>query len=349
MSLTAVPTLYPKITQHVIEAVKALRRLGPDFAYSQEDLQPISIPLVGSVKLRGTHSDILVYHNDRIVLQSMDVPCITAANDNQGFAAAMADNTAAILDLRDRYRVRWMHLNPDAHLEAALPILIAGEWIGAGIQKDVAVSQLSRRFVIISININNTWVQDAHYEDIEVPTSSIYNISRGGTYTATLHPVDIARTIAEVEPLAEAVALSCPFAASFGVKGEGEGIVWKPEPTHLHLDPALWFKTKGGRFKPTFAPAPKALPVDLQGKRDAADAVAKIWCTPERLQQGWDYLEEVGATRTLKGVGMYLKWVQKDVLIEERGYIDDHGINEGMLRIEIAKMAKQWYITRVGQ
>ncbi|KAF3009862.1 hypothetical protein E8E13_010617 [Curvularia kusanoi] len=349
MSTSHAPALYPKITQHVSDVVKNLRRLESESGYVQGEATWEPIPIVGFAKLHGTHADILVYADDGIVLQSKNVSGLTASNDNHGFAVAMAERTVPILELRDQYITRWRTLNPDTPLQTEFPVLIAGEWIGTNIQKDVAISQLSPRFVIVSVNINNSWVPDTQYLDIEAPSVSIYNISRGGTFSAILDPTNIACTVAEVESRAEEVASSCPFAASLGIDGEGEGIVWKLVPASLNLNPALWFKTKGGRFRSTFAPAPKAVPVDLQEKRDAADAVAKIWCTQERLWQGWEFLREIGTGRDMKGLGKYLQWVQNDVLTEERGYIEDHGVDKGMLRIGIVKIAKVWYIERLGE
>lgn len=341
-------TLYPKITQHVSEVVKSLHELHRGLASAEKVMVLEPIPLVGSVKLHGTHADILVYSDDRIILQSKNVTNITIASDNQGFAAAMADKTSAILEIRNQYLVRWKLLNPNTPLDAQHPVLIAGEWIGTNIQKDVAISQLSRRFVIVSVSINNSWVRDTQYSSIEAPASSIHNISHGGTFNATLYLNDIACTLSEVESLAEAVATACPFAASFDIQGEGEGIVWKPVPPHLNSNAALWFKTKGGRFKPTFAHTSKSVPADQQEKRDAGDTLAAIWCTEARLQQGWDFLEEVSVPRDMKGLGRYLKWIQSDIITEEKGYVEENGVDEGMLRISIAKIAKVWYIRRVG-
>lgn len=348
MSDAGASTLYPKITQHVPAVVKALKEMYFDPEQPEKDLNLQPIPIVGSVKLHGTHADILVYNNNDIVFQSKNVRDITPANDNQGFAVTMADNTSAILEIRDQYLACWKDHNPHTTLDPQHPVVIAGEWIGVKIQKDVAISQLSRRFVIISDNINGSWIQDTLYPCVEAPSSSIYNKSHGGTFQATLYPDDTARTLREVEPLAEAIAASCPFAASFGVYGEGEGIVWKPAPAHLNANPALWFKTKGGRFRPTFAPAAKSVPSDQQEKRDIADAAAAAWCTMERLQQGWDYLGEVGVLKDMKALGRFLRWIQGDILVEEQAYVEENKVDEGMLRISIAKIAKVWYIRRVG-
>ncbi|KAF3047126.1 hypothetical protein E8E12_011370 [Didymella heteroderae] len=342
-------TLFPKITQYVSDVVKALKELeenDPDIPDGYYTSTPI--PLIGHVKLHGTHADIVVYNDNRIILQSRNVCNITIANDNSGFAAAMADKADAVLELRNRYVERWKAINPSLALDPQYPVIIAGEWVGTGIQKDVAVSQLSRRFVIVSVAINNSWIEDTYYRDYEAPEASIYNVSRGGTFRPTLYPDDIPRTLKVAELFAERVALTCPFALEFGVHGEGEGIVWKPAPEHLNANPALWFKTKGGRFKPSFAPKPKVLPVGVQEQRDAADAAAIAWCTRERLQQGWDYLKEVGMKRDVTSLSAYLKWVQNDILVEEKGFIQEQAIDGGMLPVGIAKIARLWYIQRVG-
>jgi hypothetical protein len=348
MSIAHGSKLFPKITQHVAEVVKALEEQEQEDGVPEGYYTSNATPLIGYVKLHGTHADIAVYNDNRILLQSKNVSNITITNDNLGFAAAMADKTEAILNLRNRYVERWKAINPNMSLDPQYPVVMAGEWIGAGIQKDVAVSQLSRRFVIVSVAINNSWVLDVYYRDYEAPESSIYNISRGGTFRPTLYPEDIPRTLKGVELFAERVALTCPFALSFGIQGEGEGIVWKPALDHLNANPALWFKTKGGRFKPTFAPKPKALPVGVQEQRDAADAAAVAWCTRERLQQGWDYLKEIRMKRDMKALGTYLKWMQNDILVEEKGCIEEQGVDEGMLRVGIAKIARLWYLQRVG-
>lgn len=341
-------TLFPKITQHVSEVVKALRRLEdtdpnvPDGYYTSSPT-----PLIGYVKLHGTHADIVIYNDDRIALQSRNVPNITIANDNLGFAAAMADKTKAILNLRDRYVERWQAVNPSLALDPQYPFIIAGEWIGTGIQKDVAVSQLSRRFVIVSVAINGSWIEDVFYRDYEDTEASIYNISHGGTFRTNLDPNDIPRTLKSVETFAERVALTCPFALEFGIQGEGEGIVWKPASDHLNANPALWFKTKGGRFKPSFTPKPKVLPVGVQEQRETADAAATSWCTQERLRQGWAYLEEVGMKRDMTSLGAYLKWMQNDILVEEKGMIQEQNIDKDTLRGSITRIARLWYMQRV--
>lgn len=336
-------TLYPKITNHIRDIIKTLHHKQRDPEHPEREVTLAPVPIIGTVKLHGTHADIL-FHNDTITLQSRNTTNLLTTADNHGFATAMAPLTQPLLRLRDRFIARWKALNPTAMLDPTQPLTLAGEWIGSNIQKGVALVHLSKRLIIISAKINGVWVPDSAYADIEAPEHAIYNISRGGVFHATLYPADPQRTIAELEPPAEKVAARCPFAASFGVEGEGEGIVWKIVP---YVDePRLWFKTKGGRFKPTFAPAPKKLAEGEAEKREAAEAVARVWCSEGRLEQGWDYLRETGLERNMRGIGPFLKWVQRDVLVEERGYIQEHGIDEEALKREITAVAKSWYLEK---
>lgn len=339
-------TLYPKITNHIKEVVKSLQYhlRNPESPEIEPTLEPI--PIVGTVKLHGTHADILIDFDDAITLQSRNNANLLTTADNQGFATAMARRHDTILQLRDKFVGRWSEKNPEKKLDTNIPVTIAGEWIGEKIQKGVAIAQLSKRFVIISAKVNGQWVADEDYGDIEAPQDGFYNIARGGVYHATLYPYDQQRTINDLEPLAEKVAARCPFAESFDIIGEGEGLVWKLVP--YISNSALWFKTKGGKFKPTFTPAPKKPITDsnVAAKKEAATEVGKAWCSEMRMEQGWDFLREKGIPQNMKGIGAFLKWLQQDILVEEKGYIEEHGVDEGMLRMEIIAIAKLWFLER---
>ncbi|OAL48933.1 hypothetical protein IQ07DRAFT_512737 [Pyrenochaeta sp. DS3sAY3a] len=349
MASSAESNLYPKITNHITDVVKTLQHINRNPDHPEEEVHLDPIPLIGTIKLHGTHADILIHPNNTIVFQSRNVANLAPEKDNQGFATAMSKKTKILLRLRDLYLARWAHLNPTSSLDPTHPVLIAGEWIGQSIQSHVAIAQLTKRFVIISIHINGSWQPDTDYSGISLPAHDIYNISRAGIYHGTLYPSDPARTAADLEPVAERIAAHCPFAATFGVHGAGEGLVWKPASAPYNGTPALWFKTKGGRFKPTFArPPKKSMSFDtVAAHRALAADVAGVWCSAQRLEQGWDVLREKGVERGMRAIGEYLKWVQADVLGEERGFIEKYGVHEGQLKLEIAKIAKAWFVGRV--
>lgn len=342
-------TLYPKITTHIAEVVQTLRHLNSDLEDSGIEAFLEPTPITGTVKIHGTHADILIYGNDDVVFQSRNVVGLSITRDNQGFATDMSKKLTHLRRLRDIYVAQWTLLNPKLAIDPRKPVLIAGEWIGAKIQRGVAVAQLSKRFVIISISINGKWQRDQDYAEISLPSHDIYNISRAGIYYATLYPEDVHRTISEVERIAEDVAARCPFAQTFGVEGLGEGVVWKLANPKYNANSALWFKTKGGNFKPTYArPPKKTFGFDtIEENRKAAANVAAMWCSQRRLEQGWDVLSEMSIDQNLRGLDEYLTWVQHDILIEEKGYIIKYELDEATLKIEITKLAKPWYLARI--
>ncbi|USP78082.1 hypothetical protein yc1106_05356 [Curvularia clavata] len=349
-------TLYPKITSHISEVVDSLLALNRDPESPESEVSIAPIPIIGTVKLHGTHGDILIYHDNTIVFQSRNTVGLSALKDNQGFAAAMSDKTTTLLRLRDSCVSRWRELHPNSLLCETYPVILAGEWIGTKIQKDVAVSQLSRRFVIVSLSINAEWQKDQDYADNEAPEHDVYNICQAGVFHATLYPHDVERTAADVEQLAEQVAAKCPFARLFGVDSAGEGIVWKlcSESETYHASPALWFKTKGGKFKQSSYQAPRRRieknigdREDKEARRKEAEKAAQSWCGTLRLEQGWDVLREKGIKRDAQGLGAFLTWVQQDILIEEKTIIQHVEMDEVMLKKEIAKIARPWYKARV--
>jgi len=81
--------------------------------------------------------------------------------------------------------------------------------------------------------------------------------------------------------------------------------------------------------------------------KEAAEKLARLWCSEMRLEQGWDYLREKGIERNIEGAGEFLKWVQQDVFVEEKGYMKKNMVRKGILRTEMIAVAKPWYLKRI--
>ena len=300
-------TLYPKITGKLRDLTDAIR-----YNYAvQESTVPQSIPFIGTVKLHGTHADILVDAFDHITYQSRNRIDITPESDNQGFAAFCASRGPRIKRLFASVRERWRELHASDKLGDG-SIVLAGEWIGQNVPRGVAISQLSRRFVVCGIQINGVWEPMERYVDIADEEAAIVNISRGGFYHLDLELADDgARFMEAAKKLTLEVEASCPFGRAMGVEGPGEGIVWVPAPSSvLPNTAALWLKTKGEHFAATNS-MPNILP-DHVDRRARAKAFAAAACTKSRLEQGWQYLEEMGIERSMKGYAELLRWEKGD-------------------------------------
>jgi hypothetical protein len=238
-------TLFPKVTGKCDEFVFNIERLR-SLSESFSKLETIS--LVGTVKLHGAHADIVIQSDNTITIQSRNQPRLSVENnkDVNGVAAFLLPQRDTILDLKARIFARFLELNPGEKVDAC-PLIIAGEWIGPGIQKKVAINELPAKvFVIISININDTWQDDELFADIHIDEKGIYNISRAGFFRHTLLLNDIESSLKSLQPMTDAVEKECPFAKTFGITGRGEGIVWKAlQPSK---DTNFWLKVKGPLF-----------------------------------------------------------------------------------------------------
>ncbi|KAL8772008.1 MAG: hypothetical protein Q9209_002673 [Squamulea sp. 1 TL-2023] len=325
-------TLYPKIGKL------------SDFLYKCKMLAPETrtIPITGTVKLHGAHVDWVISHNNSIRVQSRNMLELTVQNDNYGFAAFSQPIHNVILTLREDIVRRYTQLRPDLAIDPDYPVIIAGEWCGQGVQKGMAVSQLPRHFVIISIRINDVWVSETDYSDIHDEANGIYHIGKAGCYQLDLDSEDINSSEAAIQAIVTNVERTCPYGLVRGVTGPGEGIVWKARD---HMDnPDMWFKYKGDSIAVSHDWKNVKLPeVAVAASNPEREYnFAKSVVTERRLEQGLEYLAEIGTARK-DGLGKFLAWVQKDVLVEEKIEMGARGIGQGKLKPAIRSIAKAWY------
>lgn len=246
-------TLYPKISGKP-------KNLLVEFSKYQRTSKTrrAILPVTGTVKLHGTHGDIRITADDTIYVQTRNSDVLTPALDSLKFLDFIQPARTEILALKKQFHARFMKLNPRAKINDEHPLIIAGEWIGPKIQKDVAVSALpDRYFVIISVSINNEWQPDEPYSDIENESINILNISRGGFYHETIELKNPEPAFTRMQALANEVEKECPFAKTFGLIGLGEGIVWEPAAPLCH-DAKYWLKLKGPISMGTIEAGPAA-------------------------------------------------------------------------------------------
>ena len=331
-SADARTTLYPKIFKLT------------DFLYHARSLQsPVkSIHLTGSVKLHGTHADIVfVDCSDEIRLQSRNKLSLNPGNDNAGFASFIAAiEKEALNELRDRLLDRYLSLNPARKVNGDL--VIAGEWCGIGVQKKVAISRIPKFFAIVSIKINESWVPEWDYAGVFNENARIFNIGKAGFFTHEIKLNDIKDSEAGIRSLTDAVEKECPFAKSLGVSGLGEGIVWKA--TTRCEDPKFWFKSKGDLLAVSNSDKLSTSALDVDN-REHVDNLAKAIVTEARLEQGWEYLDGDEARK----LGTFLKWVVNDCFIEEKRGMEALNLGRGRLSPAVTAIAKPWFLARIEQ
>lgn len=314
--------------------------------YKLTSSQPVNI--TGTVKLHGTHADIRISPTNDITFHSRNrqlaVPRKPGDHDIHGFAAWGNKHSVNILKLRQTYLDRFVALNPTIPRKdvASQEMIISGEWIGKGVQRHVAISQLELSFVVISVHINGSWVKDSEYPDIADEEVRIYNISRGGYSHETIDVGDVEAAYARIMAVTKQVDERCPFAATFLVNdkplfGHGEGIVWKCDE-----DPGntlLWFKTKGTSHMPRQNVAPKPAKEET-----IAEKFVRLHAHERRMEQGLEYLAESNIDSCDRKNGyVFAEWVVKDLLKEERTEIIELSMKEKEVERIAKSKALKWY------
>lgn len=348
-------TLYPKILGDIRTTIRNLEKHHRQhiITFPPAPLNPIR--MTGTTKLHGTHADIRI-HRPRargrsvaVVPQSRNNPRLTPARDNFGFARFCADRHARILMLADAICRRWEELYQREDEDEDVMVL-AGEWIGAGIQAKplTAIRGLGRRFMLCGLRVRGVWEPVARYADVADEEAGLYNVSRGGVWHLELDVADGGKGfMEEARRLTEEVEKRCPFGAATGVEGPGEGIVWTPAEgaDSVPNDPAFWIKTKVEDFEGRAARknGKAAKPLDELEKEAAAKAFAERACHERRLEQGWYYLREVHVERDMKGMQMFLSWVAGDVEVEEKEDIAELKLGKRW-RILMSRTAREWYL-----
>ncbi|MCJ1238548.1 hypothetical protein MMC14_006538 [Varicellaria rhodocarpa] len=282
------------------------------------------IALIGTVKLHGTHGDILINEDNSITLQSRNTTNLTPEKVNWAFAAFAAfapSRIPSILALKDKYYSTFRSLNPATPIDPSRPLIFAGEWIGPGIQKGVAISSLPTKvFVICCVSINGDWLpNDGPYADLHAEEDGIYNISRAGFYHHSLSLTDTASSAQTLQDLANSIENSCPFAKTFNIDGGGEGLVTAKV-------------SKGGPNR--------------EVKEKAAPLAEKV-TSENRLEQGWDFLRETYVERGVKSLGKFMQWVIGNVEKEERREIEGEGVEWKAVKKEVEGRARKWYLRKV--
>lgn len=342
-------TIFPKIEGKTNTLRATMGKLN------EKHKLPAVVTMEGTVKLHGLHADIIFDLSDLsasqhgkhapiwtdsmgndeagndspglkgVTFQSRNRVC-APTDDLIGWPRQISRQPAALTYLRGRILARFHEVNPNTKLLCEKPMIIAGEWIGRGVQKSVGINKLERGFVILSININGMWQRDSDYAMIEANRASIYSIYNAPPYEVQFDTSDLSDmnpAFFEMQRLADEVEAACPFAARFGFPDmPGEGIVWKLGTREGRLNPRCWIKTKGPAFGESSSRLSKRN-AEMKVDRDMTlGKLADFWITDRRVEQGFEYLLEMGIADIKDGQKMFCEWVTADILNEEKAKIE---------------------------
>lgn len=279
----------------------------PTFIGLTEDKQPIFEPVVipliklhGTVKLHGTHADVRLI-NGEVVGQSRN-RVLSLLDDHAGFTHFLKARENLFKSI----------------FQATGLEMISGEWAGGNIQAGVAITGMPKTFFHF------------HREFGSFPESGVYSVYDFETFEVEADfnkPEELRNTL---EALTLKVEEACPVGVALNpnrLNDIGEGIVWSFEVNGVQYK----FKTKGEKHKRNEGiKVPRVAKVD----HPAAHLIEPFldeYVTVDRLEQGVEYLEEMGLALNQRSTGEYLKWVANDVLKEGTLDLDtlsqEHGLH----------------------
>ena len=333
---------FPKIVQFVNVIQNILRQVNfvgldenGDAIYDPTIPKP-TIKFVGTVKGHGTNAGVSFNAPNGIWYQSRE-NLITPQVDNAGFAFFASSN--------EQHFMRIIHdvaVEHDINLHKNT-ITIYGEWMGSGIQKNVAVSELPKAFYLFGIKISPFdeesvayWVDIDGYENQE---NKIYNINTFGTYEVEVDLNNPKLSQNKIIDITEAIEAECPIGKYFGISGVGEGIVFICDfKGSRHI-----FKSKGllhaGKSKVKVTKRVDDEKINLIN--DIVDKVTPIWRLDQMLTKSCDLLN--GGTIERAKLGDYIRLVINDVLEEDSQVITDAGLEPKDINKGISEVARKYF------
>lgn len=300
------------------------------------------------VKLHGSNCAVQILMDGSIVCQSR-TSIITPEDDYAGFAKWVKQNEAVWKDNQDNARTQ---------------VIVYGEWIGPGIQKGVAVSEIPKKcfavFAARPLDSNNLPLEDELWTEPEILETVVAGIP--DTYVLPWHSESLEIDWAAADDQLDAeVALINQWVMSveandpwvekvFGIKGTGEGLVFYPvsEP-HLGYENFvnLTFKAKGEKHRVIKAKEAVQVNPDVAAN---VDQFVELVLTEARLEQGLlvinPNIQQSGFNIDKSLTGKFVAWVWEDVQKETNDEREASGLKWEQLNKAITTKARTWYLDK---
>lgn len=286
----------------------------------------------GTVKLHGTNAGIRRFEGEYTAQGRNTV--LVPGQDNYGFANWLQQR---LLDESFRTELDTMFNSFSTTEDDAT---VYGEWVGKGIQSNVAVSQLpGKMFVVFGAFVNGCYI--ANNDLLNMPSvDDVDNVLRAGVFFLSIDFTNPEAALQTLQELTTTVENSCPYGKLHGIDGIGEGIVWvcMDNPT----DSKLFFKTKGEKHSGKGNSTKKVATVSPEKLQKISEVIDYV-LTPSRLQQGLEQVDSI----TMEHLGQYLKWVGQDVQKEESDTLSHNDLTWKDISRAVNTKARKFYVEAV--
>ena len=327
---------YPSIEQfrNVVHKVKwKTQYVGSDLdgePIFDETIKLPTIRFLGSVKMHGCNGSVVFDRIENITyFQSREV-VLSPSKDNAGFVSYMSSIQSPLVDL-------FSDIIGDI-------VIVYGEWCGGNIQKNVAISNLDKMFVIFDIKVFNGadfhWMSYDAVKNYKNEALRVYNILDFQTWYIDVdfsNPSDCSQKMTEITNAVEAM---CPVGKQLGSEGIGEGVVYKPVDS-VYFGEDFFFKIKGEKH--AVVKSSNLAAVDVE-KISNAKQFVETYVTENRCQQGLSKLRELGDDLIIQNTGKFINWIKNDIIKEEMDTIKANGFDEKTLTPHISTVARKWYM-----
>ena len=280
----------------------------------------------GTVKVHGTNAGIVLHKNGQIDFQSRE-RVLSLEQDNAGFMLSMMGKNLEFL-FKD--------------VEFEDYIAVYGEWCGGNIQKGVAINGLPKMFIIFGYKVDEAWTEIPYSvarKIIENNINGIYHIEQFPKYYIDIDFNNPELSQNKLIDLTISVEDECPVGKYFGISGIGEGIVWTSVDNE-----DFKFKSKGEKHSASKVKTLNAVDVEsLEGLKEFVDLAV----TENRLEQGLQYLTEMGFSLDQTSTGQFLGWVVKDVIKEETDTIVSNQFDVKRVKSSVSNKARLWFLNRI--
>lgn len=293
-----------------------------------------SLPVIkftGTVKLHGTNAGVGFHSPSTIWTQSRN-RIITEEDDNLGFAKFINGPETT------------EHLTKIFTQLGYADCYLYGEWCGRGIQRNVAITNLDKMYVLFALKVKDTdtegwrWLKDLELQEtlakFESPSLRIWSIYRYQTWEIEIDFNQPEKSLSRLQEITEEVERECPVAKAHGVSGTGEGVVW------LNGTTKLCFKVKGEKHSVT--KSKNLVAVDTE-KIENLNKFVEYAVTEARLQQG---LENIPSFDT-KNLGLFIKWITQDIHKEESDTIKSNNFTVKEVNKAVTDQARKWYLAHL--
>lgn len=307
------------------------------------------------IKLHGTNAAIQIHEDGKIIPQSRTQLLIDGA-DNCGFAKFVKDNE----DLFKKSKAGYVYY---------------GEWIGPGIQKNVACSNINTKvFAIFAArplsDSDELIIEPAILEKMIGTIKDVYVLPWGehkdinNIFKISWEDNNIIYNLLEKDASSlEGFRINEIFSSNFdlinkivsdiedndywvektfNVKGTGEGVVFYPV-SNEHLGHAnfcnLVFKAKGEKHKNIKTSAPAQFNPEMAKN---IESFIDLVLTSARLEQGASIINTNGFE--MKNIGKFINWISSDVEKETKAELEASNLTFKSIQKALSDKARAWYI-----